>query len=140
MAITIEEVKLAVGERFKLFRQVLFQSIPEMGEESGMPPDLIQLIEMGILAPDLLSLEYFFREYCLNLTWLVTGKGNIFFAKGPKTPVDVFEFCQFDEPGSPAFERFSEHRRQLHEETELIYPPEKKEEEIPWETQPYPPC
>jgi hypothetical protein len=135
MAITIEELKIAVGERFKLFRQSLFQSVPGMGEEAGVPADLIRLIEMGILAPDLLSLEYFFREYCLNLTWLLTGKGNMFFDKGPKTPVDLFEFCRFDEPGTPAFDRFIEHRRQLHEHTEMIYPPEKKEEDLPWEKQ-----
>ena len=115
MAQLIEQVKVAIGERFSLFRESLFQSRDQLAEEAGTTPDLVLLIEKGIIMPDLLFLEYFFKEYCLNLTWLLTGTGNMFYGKGPKTPADIYEFCQYDEPGSPAFQRFQEHRRDLHE-------------------------
>jgi transcriptional regulator with XRE-family HTH domain len=128
MAPLIEQVKEAVGERFALFRATLFQSRRQLAEEAGTTPDLMLLIEKGIIMPDLLFLEYYFREYCLNLTWLLTGNGNMFYAKGPKTPADIYEFCQSDEPGSPAFKRFQEHRRYLHEYVMACNPREAREQ------------
>jgi transcriptional regulator with XRE-family HTH domain len=133
MATPIEYLKIAVGERFKLFRQILFQSIHQLAEESGTMPNLMRLIETGILMPDLLFLEHFFQEYKLNLTWLLTGAGNMFFAKGPKTPADVYEFCQHDETDSPAFQQFLAYRREVHEYALTSHPQEKKETEAPWE-------
>ena len=132
MATPIEPLKIAVGERFKLFREILFQTIHQLAEESGNPPDLVLMVEKGILMPDLFFLEYFFQEYRLNLTCLLTGAGNMFFAKGPKTPVDVYEFCQYDETDSPAFLRFLEFRRDNFEEDIEAYHQKKREKEVPW--------
>ena len=132
MSTPSEHLKIAVGERFTLFRSILFQTIHQLAEEAGTTPDLMLLIEKGIIMPDLLFLEYFFNEYKLNLSWLLTGAGNMFFAPGPKTPRDVYEFCQHDETDSPAFQRFLEFRKDNFEENIETYHQEKKEKEDPW--------
>jgi transcriptional regulator with XRE-family HTH domain len=130
MAPLIEHVKESVGERFALFRATLFQSRRQLAEVAGTTPDLMLLIEKGIIMPDLLFLEYYFKEYCLNLTWLLTGNGNMFYAKGPKTPADIYEFCQSDEPGSPAFNSYILHRMQLYEDETGMDPPPARSKEI----------
>lgn len=82
--------KKEIGIRFATFRQMVAKSRSEFAEEADLPTEYISQIEMGTILPGIISMEYFYREYGVNLTWLVTGNGNIFQSRGPRTPKDAY--------------------------------------------------
>ena len=83
--------KKEIGDRFRIFRQLVLKSRAEFANEASLPEDYIAQIEWGTVIPGLLSIEYYYKEYGLNLTWLVSGDGNIFYKKGPRTPHHAFQ-------------------------------------------------
>jgi hypothetical protein len=110
------EQKKAVSLRFKLFREILFQSVNELSGETGISEEQIKLVETGAIIPNIMFIEIFVREYGLNLTWLVSGNGNIFFEVREKTPFDIYEYCKCYDTQTPEFQRFLELRTQLFED------------------------
>lgn len=83
----------AIGKRFQQFRNVIGKSTPRLEKEAkklGIKEARIKLIEKGIIIPNIVFIQYFTEEYGLNLTWLVTGDGNMFYKKGEKTPGKAF--------------------------------------------------
>ena len=81
--------KQAIGQRFKQFRELLGITIKKMVKEANDPliqEQRIKLLEKGAFIPDIIFINYFIEVYGLNLPWLVTGIGPMFFEKGPRTP------------------------------------------------------
>ncbi len=63
------------------------KSIIEFSSEASLPIDLLTNFENdGIANPGILYFKYFCEHYGLNLTWLLTGQGKIFYRNAYKTP------------------------------------------------------
>ena len=93
--------KRAIGVRFKQFRELLDKSKQELEDETDDPlinEGRIILIELGAIIPNVIFIEYFTGEYGLNITWLVTGTGLLFYKKGSKTPEKIYETFRDTEP------------------------------------------
>jgi hypothetical protein len=80
------QYKKEVGMRFEFFRELVLKTREEFAAEAALPKQYIAQLEWGTVLPGILAFEYFYKEYGLNLTWLVTGEGDIFFRRGPRTP------------------------------------------------------
>ncbi len=86
------EVKLAVGNRFRRFRKSIAISHREAiaGEVVfGFPYNTIFLVECGAELPSFPLLHYVSNKYHLNVNWLFTGKGEMIL--GEELPVAKFE-------------------------------------------------
>lgn len=83
--------KKEIGDRFRIFRQLVLKTRREFADEASLPEEYIAQIEWGAVIPGILSIEYYYKEYGLNLTWLVSGDGNIFYKKGPRTPHHAYQ-------------------------------------------------
>jgi ribosome-binding protein aMBF1 (putative translation factor) len=82
-----------IGERLKLFREILGLSREQMADESDNKVDNIEQLEKGeieidIFFPYIIGLK---RDFGLCLNWLITGNGQPFSFQGPKTPWAVYE-------------------------------------------------
>ena len=107
--------KRAIGIRFKQFRELLDKSKQELEEETEEPlinEGRISLIELGAIIPHVIFIEYFTGEYGLNITWLVTGTGLLFYKKGSKTPEKIYETFRDTEPTTELIEEVIKRNRQ----------------------------
>lgn len=116
------ELKLATGNRLKLFRQLLGLSRPEMAKTLAISPRQLQLFEDGrqknfAVYQDLIGL---YTQYGLNATFLFTGKGSLFTFHGPKTPETIYWVISFLFPMGLEIKR-------LNELIEILKNPDKKE-------------
>jgi transcriptional regulator with XRE-family HTH domain len=87
-----EEKRKEIGQRLRLFREMLGKSRQEMAEEINTSEDILYRIEEGTLVTvsyheDLFQLYF---SYGCNSTWLLEGLENIFSFKGPNTPEDRY--------------------------------------------------
>jgi hypothetical protein len=67
-----------VGGRFRSFRSAIGKTPGQLAEESGYTVDYIAGVEHGDYIPIVSFIEYFYRKYRLDLTWLVKGEGKMF--------------------------------------------------------------
>jgi transcriptional regulator with XRE-family HTH domain len=95
--------KKEIGDRFRIFRQLVLKTKREFANESSLPEDYIAQIEWGDVLPGILSIEYFCKEYGLNLTWLVTGEDRIFSRMGPRTPRHAYQIDRVMDYKDPEF-------------------------------------
>ena len=92
-----EPLKRAIGKRFKFFRQLMSKSRKDFEDEANnmeIAEERIAFIEKSVTVPNIIFIQYFTEEYGLSLTWLVTGRGKMFYKQGPKTPADIFKILQ----------------------------------------------
>ncbi|MCP5047622.1 MAG: helix-turn-helix transcriptional regulator [bacterium] len=97
------QYKKEVGERFEFFRQLVLKTRAEFAEEASLPKQYIAQLEWGTVLPGILSIEYFYKEYGLNLSWLVSGEGDIFYKKGPRTPRYAYHLDRILDYRDPEF-------------------------------------
>jgi len=71
--------KKEIGQRFKQFRELLGKSKKELEQDANNPliqVPRINMLELGVVIPDIIFIQYFTEKYGLDLTWLVTGTGT----------------------------------------------------------------
>jgi len=73
-----------IGERFRQFRTTIKKSLEQLEEESGFSIDYISCVERGFYVPTVFFFEFFYRRYRLDLTWILTGLGEMFFCHSPR--------------------------------------------------------
>jgi hypothetical protein len=82
-----KEMTDTIGRRFNLFRRLAAKSMIEFSSEASLPIDLLTDFENdGSANPGILDFKYFCEHYGLNLTWLLTGQGKIFYRNAYKIP------------------------------------------------------
>jgi transcriptional regulator with XRE-family HTH domain len=72
-----------VGSRFRSFRSAIGKTPEQIAEECGFTVDYISGVEQGDYIPIISFIEYFYRKYRLDLTWLVKGEGKMFLSPLP---------------------------------------------------------
>ena len=92
-----------VGERFEFFRELVLKTREEFASEAALPKQYIAQLEWGAALPGILAFEYFYKEYGLNLSWLVSGEGDIFFRRGPRTPRYAYQLDRIMDYRDPEF-------------------------------------
>ncbi len=81
---TINRFNKSVGTRLRNFRRLIKKKLKEMAFDLKKPVSFIEGIEKGENSPGLLDILTLNQLYGLNPTWVITGKGDIFLAKGPE--------------------------------------------------------
>jgi transcriptional regulator with XRE-family HTH domain len=79
-----------VGRRFAIFRCSVLKSQKDFALETGLSEEYIESFEKGLVIPNTLLLAHFFREYGLNVTWLLFGVEKIFYKKSKRVPPFVY--------------------------------------------------
>jgi hypothetical protein len=100
------QYKKDIGNRFRIFRQLVLKTRGEFADEASLPEEYITQIEWGTVIPGILSIEYFYKEYGLNLTWLISGEENIFYKMGPKTPRHAYQLDRTLDYRDPQFSQY----------------------------------
>lgn len=119
-------MKDTIGCRFNIFRRLVAKSIIEFSSEASLPLDLLTGLEKDRdVNPGILDFKYFCDRYGLNMTWLLTGKGKIFFKKGMKTPLFAFMTDEIVEYNPNAYDKFlavinDGNKSQMQKESELM--------------------
>jgi hypothetical protein len=102
----LQKYKREIGKRFRVFRQLVLRTRAEFAEEASLPEEYIAQIEWGTVLPGILSVEYFYKEYGLNVTWLVSGEGHIFYKHGPRTPRHAYSIDKKLHYEDPEFDQY----------------------------------
>lgn len=71
--------KESVGARFRKFREEINKRQHQLGEELNISQSTVANIERGNAFPNISYLHYFYQKYSLNINWLLTGRGKMFF-------------------------------------------------------------
>lgn len=66
-----------IGSRFKRFRENIGRVQRDLGEELGITQSTVANIERGKAYPSIVYLHYLFRQYRLNINWMLTGRGDM---------------------------------------------------------------
>jgi transcriptional regulator with XRE-family HTH domain len=73
-----DELKKAIGERFKKFRKSIDKAQHQLASELSVFQSTITNFELGKTFPNFSYLHQFYENYGLNIHWLFTGEGNKF--------------------------------------------------------------
>lgn len=73
-----EELKRAIGGRFKKFRKSIDKAQHQLAAELSVFQSTITNFELGKTFPNFSYLHQFYENYGLNIHWLFTGEGNKF--------------------------------------------------------------
>lgn len=74
-----EKIKTPLGQRLSDVRKALgHDSRKSFAELLGMSADTLGTYERGVSEPNMALLADYNRKYAVNLTWLVTGFGDMF--------------------------------------------------------------
>ena len=76
--------KEKIGDRFRRFREKLGKAQHEFGTELNVSQSTIANIERGKSSPNISYLNYFYYNYRLDINWLLTNEGEMFFEVNPK--------------------------------------------------------
>jgi transcriptional regulator with XRE-family HTH domain len=74
-----KSIKKDVGARFNQFRKKLNKTQQQFANELSIYQSTITNFEQGRTFPSLNYLFHFHERYGLNITWLITGKGEMIF-------------------------------------------------------------
>jgi hypothetical protein len=102
----LQKYKKEIGNRFRIFRQLVLRTRTEFAEEASLPEEYIAQIEWGTVLPGILSTEFFYKEYGLSITWLVSGEGNIFYKHGTRTPRHAYSIDKKLHYEDPEFHQY----------------------------------
>jgi transcriptional regulator with XRE-family HTH domain len=101
----VDEYKKGIGRRFGVFRQLVMKTQQEFADEASLPMEYINQIELGNILPGIISIEFFYSHYGLDLSWLVSGHGNIFNRRAPQTPIYAIQLDRLLDYRDPEFSR-----------------------------------
>jgi transcriptional regulator with XRE-family HTH domain len=102
-------LKKEIGMRFKEFRQAIKKKQDELADELNVCHTTLANIESGKFYPKLKFQHHLYRQYHLNINWLLTGSGEMIISpeKDSKYADLPLLFCHIDED-DPRFERYVE--------------------------------
>jgi transcriptional regulator with XRE-family HTH domain len=75
---TYQVHKEQVGKRFKQFREMVEKTWYELAANMKVDVTEIMAVERGITLPCFIEVEYLFRQFGMNPTWLLFGTGEPF--------------------------------------------------------------
>ena len=104
-----EALRKEIGLRFKEFRQAIKKTRHELVDELKICQSTISSIETGKCFPGITIQSYLYRQYHLNINWLLTGSGEMIISpeEDSKTAYISQLFSYIDE-NDPRFEKFVE--------------------------------
>ncbi|MCP4147059.1 MAG: helix-turn-helix transcriptional regulator [bacterium] len=70
--------KKKIGQRLRSFREAIRKAQHELAAELNIYQSTITNIERGKTFPNINYLQYFYKEYALNINWLLTDSGEMF--------------------------------------------------------------
>lgn len=73
------ESKESIGGRFRRFRESIGKAQHELGAELNISQSTVANIERGKAFPNVTYLNHFYRTYQLNINWLLTNEGEMFY-------------------------------------------------------------
>lgn len=76
--------KVEVGARFKVFREIIDKTPSQLAEELDTHESEIKNIEDGHTFPEIIYLHYLYKEYGLNINWLLGNIGDMFIKNDPR--------------------------------------------------------
>ena len=120
-----------IGERLKFFRKKKNMTQGELAIALGVTAGFISKIESGLQEPSEPIIKLLEYSYGLNKEWLLTGKGEMYYAScggeppeggEPQYPKEKKEVVEVREPIAP-YEAISKDSRlsALHQKLESIY-------------------
>ena len=107
-----EELKKAMGIRFKAFRETIGKSQEQFGEELCVNQGHLRNYEVGRYFPRIQHLQYLVEQYRLNSNWLVSGIGEMFLTEKTQSlyiPLPTLS----TESDYPRFEKYLELNRMM---------------------------
>ncbi|MCK4766632.1 MAG: helix-turn-helix transcriptional regulator [Candidatus Aminicenantes bacterium] len=84
-----DKTKLHPGMNFRIFRKILNKTQDELAAEMNVCKATVSNFERGYTYIKPNYLYYMYTTYGLNISWLMTGKGNIFSLEDGKPPADI---------------------------------------------------
>jgi transcriptional regulator with XRE-family HTH domain len=122
--------KEGVGLRFRKFREEIGRVQREMGEELNISQSTVANIERGKAFPNITYLHYFYHKYRLNINWLLTGRGQMFFQgkSVDKNYLELINLMQVPIIEQMIFAKLTEVKVVLKDEIEAFY--KEREEDI----------
>lgn len=127
MSRNVDKTKLHPGLNFRIFRKILNKTQDDLAAEMNVCKATISNFERGYTHIKPNYLFYMYTTYGLNISWLMTGKGNIFALEGGKPPSDIVVNKKYLE----IFEymKIPEVEKAIMETLEKVRPAIEKEEE-----------
>jgi transcriptional regulator with XRE-family HTH domain len=95
-----------IGKRFKEFRQSIKKTQYEFVVELRVCKSTVSNIETGKAFPGITIKNYLYRQYRLNINWLLTGKGEMIIS--PKEGSYFTQLFSHIDENDPRFEKYVE--------------------------------
>jgi transcriptional regulator with XRE-family HTH domain len=71
-------IKTEIGKRFKRFREAIGKTQAQLARELDVYQSTITNIEVGKTFPGIRYLDYLQKNYKLNISWLISSKGDLY--------------------------------------------------------------
>ncbi|NIM13430.1 MAG: helix-turn-helix domain-containing protein [Candidatus Aminicenantes bacterium] len=71
-------IKTEIGRRFKRFREAIGKTQAQLARELNVYQSTITNIEVGKTFPGIRYLDYLEKNYRLNISWLISSKGEMY--------------------------------------------------------------
>jgi transcriptional regulator with XRE-family HTH domain len=71
-------IKIEIGRRFKRFREAIGKTQAQLARELNVYQSTITNIEVGKTFPGIRYLDYLQKNYRLNISWIISSKGEMF--------------------------------------------------------------
>jgi transcriptional regulator with XRE-family HTH domain len=100
-----------IGTRFLFFRKAVRKTRSDFALELKVAPAQIAAIENGSTKPPINYLHHFFLNYGLNLNWLLSGNGDMFYDDSPRDLDSRYATSPEIKEGDPDYEKYLEFKR-----------------------------
>jgi transcriptional regulator with XRE-family HTH domain len=117
------ESKESIGNRFRRFRESIGKAQHELGAELSISQSTVANIERGKAFPNITYLNYFYRTYQLNINWLLTNEGEMFYKSrfADKRYLELVELMQVPPVEQLIFSKLVELKALLKNEIKTFY-------------------
>lgn len=120
-----------MGERFRIFRESIGKAQHELAGELLVSQSTIANIERGKAFPNISYLHHLYRNYRLNIHWMLLDQGEMMTRKHPRGEKyeDLFNMMQVPIVEDLIFAKLVEMKALLKEPINAYWALQKKEEE-----------
>lgn len=100
-------IKTEIGGRFKRFREAIGKTQAQLARELNVYQSTITNIEVGKTFPGIKYLDYLQKNYGLNISWVISSKGQMYERKETFPPAVSLLDCHVPEK-DPRYDKYVE--------------------------------